>query len=177
MQRSYTHINHIAYVFAGGTIASIRCTETHDVSDAIYSVFGFTIWREKNNPRTILQPGASPGQCWAFKGSNGAVVVRLSSQIIPESVTLEHMSKMISPDKSISSAPKNFQVYGLIEVDDTAPVFLGNFTYSDNGWPVQTFKLNPRDNIFELIELKVTSNYGHPVYTCLYRFRVHGRLV
>lgn len=42
---------------AGGTIASTRCTETYDISDAVYSVWGFPIWWKRNTPRTILQPG------------------------------------------------------------------------------------------------------------------------
>ncbi len=69
---------------AGGTIASTRCTETHDVAKAVYSIFGMPFWWERNGPRTILQPDCSPGQCWAFKGSRGEVVVKLSSSIYPE---------------------------------------------------------------------------------------------
>lgn len=30
------------------------------------------------------------------------------------------------------------------------------------------------DQPFEIVSLRVLSNYGHPHYTCLYRFRVHG---
>ncbi len=30
---------------------------------------------------------------------------------------------------------------------------------------------------FQIIEMKVLSNWGHPEYTCVYRFRVHGKLV
>ena len=37
-------------------------------------------------------------------------------------------------------------------------------------------KLDP-DTTFPFIELRITSNHGHPDYTCLYRFRVHGLLV
>ena len=43
---------------AGGTIASTRCTETYDATEAVYSVWGVPIWRRKNTPRTILQPGS-----------------------------------------------------------------------------------------------------------------------
>jgi SUN domain-containing protein 1/2 len=30
--------------------------------------------------------------------------------------------------------------------------------------------------VVEFIEVRVTSNWGNPNYTCLYRFRVHGDL-
>jgi hypothetical protein len=30
------------------------------------------------------------------------------------------------------------------------------------------------DRAFQIVELRVLSNWGHPEYTCLYRFRVHG---
>lgn len=163
---------------AGGTIASTRCTETHDVSNALYSVLGIPIWWEKNDPRTILQPGSSPGQCWAFKGSHGSVVVKLSSPIHVSAVSLEHISKMISRDGTIDSAPKSFSVLGLQRIDDPRPMHLGNFTYSDSDQPVQTFYLQQLTDrpALDLIELKILSNQGHNAYTCLYRFRVHGRL-
>jgi SUN domain-containing protein 1/2 len=57
-------------------------------------------------------------------------------------------------------------------------VFLGRFRYDINGRPVQTFKL--AESIRRLqkpikgILLKVNSNWDNPMYTCLYRFRVHG---
>ena len=31
--------------------------------------------------RSILQPGTAPGQCWAFRGSTGAVVIKLLARI------------------------------------------------------------------------------------------------
>lgn len=30
------------------------------------------------------------------------------------------------------------------------------------------------DRAFQIIEVQVLSNWGHPDYTCMYRFRVHG---
>ena len=54
---------------AGGTIVSTRCTDPHTPHSAVYSIMGVPIWWENTSPRSILQPGSSPGQCWAFKGS------------------------------------------------------------------------------------------------------------
>lgn len=143
---------------------------------------GVPIWWERQNPRTILQPGSSPGQCWAFKGAQGSAVIKLSNPVIVSQVTLEHIPKSLSPDGSVTSAPRNFEVFGLDDVDDPNPVLLGNFTYDTEKIknPVQTFQVMQGVQIdeqaFSYVELKVLSNYGHPQYTCLYRFRVHGSL-
>ena len=163
---------------AGGTIVSTRCTDPHTPHSAVYSVMGVPIWWENTSPRSILQPGSSPGQCWAFKGSQGSVVIRLSNEVNVAAVTLEHISKMITPDKSISSAPRRFAVLGLRSVDDPAPVPLGNFSYEDSGDPVQTFRVEDERGHppFRLVELKILDNHGNMVYTCVYRFRVHGTI-
>ena len=65
--------------------------------------------------------GSSPGQCWAFRGSQGSVVINLSSPIIMRAVTLEHIPASLAPDGSISSAPKKFEVYGLRSLGDDKP--------------------------------------------------------
>lgn len=52
-----------------------------------------------------------PGNCWAFRGSQGYLVVRLSMKIRPTGVALEHIPKALSPTGNISSAPKDFAVY------------------------------------------------------------------
>ena len=179
---------------AGGTIANTRCTQTYDVATAVYSVWGIPIWWESvNGPRAILQPGANPGQCWAVKGDGSgvgappiSVVIRLSDVVEVHSVTLEHIPETLSPDGNIRSAPKQFSVFGLNDLNEPNPVLLGNFTYVTGNRPVQTFQLLSSDENtdqgilnkgpFALIELKVHSNYGNPTYTCIYRFRVHGDL-
>ena len=176
---------------AGGTIVSTRCTQTYDAATAVYSIWGVPIWWESvNGPRAILQPGANPGQCWAVKGDGTgfsappiSVVIELSDRINIDSVTLEHIPETLSPDGNIKSAPKLFSVLGLSDLNDPNPVVLGNFTYVIGNRPVQTFKITNSEDInkasyksFSLVELKVHSNYGNPIYTCIYRFRVHGNL-
>ena len=161
---------------AGGTVVSTRCTQTHDVSMAVYSVFGIPFWYEtRSSPREILRPDSSPGRCWAFKGSAGTAVIRLSSEIHIEAVTLEHISKSAAPDGKIDSAPKDFVIYGLQALDDPNPVNLGNFSYSGES-SVQTFDTVKVQQRFRMVELSIANNYGNPVFTCVYRFRVHGTI-
>ena len=104
-------------------------------------------------------------------------MIRLSNEVNVGAVTLEHISKMITPDKSISSAPRRFAVLGLRSVEDPTPVSLGNFTYEDSGEPVQTFRIEERGHPpLRLVELKILDNHGNMAYTCVYRFRVHGTI-
>lgn len=35
---------------------------------------------------------------------------------------------------------------------------------------------SPSDEVYRYVELRVLSNWGHVEYTCLYRFRVHGKI-
>ena len=53
---------------------------------------------------------------------------------------------------------------------------LGNFTYAKDGPPTQRFALE-QSPVVDGMALVVDANYGHPDYTCLYRFQVHGEPV
>ncbi|NXY78817.1 SUN2 protein, partial [Glareola pratincola] len=159
---------------AGASVINTRCSETHRTWKAL-SLFGIPLWYHSQSPRVILQPDVNPGNCWAFRGSLGFAIIRLSSVIRPTAVTLEHIPKALSPQGTIPSAPKDFAVYGLKEEGEEEGLLLGKFTYDHDGDPIQTFYLEG-DSIgtYELVELRVLSNWGHPEYTCIYRFRVHG---
>eukprot|EP00090_Calanus_glacialis_P000312 TRINITY_DN10191_c0_g1_i2.p1 TRINITY_DN10191_c0_g1~~TRINITY_DN10191_c0_g1_i2.p1 ORF type:complete len:1836 (-),score=350.45 TRINITY_DN10191_c0_g1_i2:184-5085(-) len=160
---------------AGGSVVSTRCTETYIQKTAMYSIFGIPIWYPSNNPRTIIQPGVQPGECWAFKGSSGFVVIQLSERIVPTRFSMEHISKSMSPSGKIDSAPKEFVVYGLRFEKDTDPVKLGKYSYSQDKDPLQFYEvMYPSKETYPYIELDIISNHGNLNYTCLYRFRVHG---
>ncbi len=58
-----------------------------------------------------LQPDVHPGNCWAFKGSQGFLVIGLSMKIVPTAFSLDHVPKSLSPTGNISSAPREFNVY------------------------------------------------------------------
>ncbi|XP_075851342.1 SUN domain-containing protein 1 isoform X8 [Microcebus murinus] len=162
----------------GGSILSTRCSETYETKTALISLFGIPLWYFSQSPRVVIQPDMYPGNCWAFKGSQGYLVVRLSMVIHPTAVTLEHIPKTLSPTGNITSAPKDFAVYGLENEYQEEGWLLGHFTYDHEGESLQTFHVLKRpERAFQVVELRIFSNWGHPEYTCLYRFRVHGEPV
>lgn len=159
----------------GGSVLSTRCSETYETKTALVSLFGIPLWYHSQSPRVVIQPDIYPGNCWAFRGSQGYLVVRLSMKIHPTSFTLEHIPKSLSPTGNITSAPKDFSVYGLESEYEEEGQLLGQFTYDQEGESLQMFHMLKRpERAFQIVELRVFSNWGHPEYTCLYRFRVHG---
>ncbi|XP_059386529.1 SUN domain-containing protein 1-like isoform X2 [Carassius carassius] len=162
----------------GGSIISTRCSESFDTKTALLSLFGFPLWYFSQSARVVIQPDVHPGNCWAFKGSQGYLVIGLSMKILPTAFSLDHVPKSLSPTGSISSAPREFSVYGLDEEQQEEGQLLGQFVYNEDGDALQTFLVSEEvSRGFQIIEMRVLSNWGHPEYTCLYRFRVHGKLV
>uniref|UniRef100_A0A8C3I9F7 Sad1 and UNC84 domain containing 1 n=1 Tax=Chrysemys picta bellii TaxID=8478 RepID=A0A8C3I9F7_CHRPI len=160
----------------GGSILSTRCSETYETKTALISLFGIPLWYFSQSPRVVIQPDMYPGNCWAFKGSQGYLVVRLSMMIYPASFTLEHIPKSLSPTGNITSAPKDFSVYGLEDEYQEEGTLLGQYVYDQGGESLQMFQVTEKnENAFQIVELRIFSNWGHTEYTCLYRFRVHGK--
>ncbi|XP_055109245.2 SUN domain-containing protein 2 isoform X5 [Symphalangus syndactylus] len=159
----------------GASVISTRCSETYETKTALLSLFGIPLWYHSQSPRVILQPDVHPGNCWAFQGPQGFAVVRLSARIRPTAVTLEHVPKALSPNSTISSAPKDFAIFGFDEDLQQEGTLLGRFTYDQDGEPIQTFHFQaPTMATYQVVELRILTNWGHPEYTCIYRFRVHG---
>ncbi|NXD29803.1 SUN2 protein, partial [Spelaeornis formosus] len=88
----------------------------------------------------LLQPNIFPGNCWAFKGHQGQVVIKLPVQVRLTAITLQHITKEVSPSGTIISAPKDFAVFG-VDVDREEETLLGMFTYNVEKSPTQTFPL------------------------------------
>ncbi|XP_033920984.1 SUN domain-containing protein 1 isoform X2 [Melopsittacus undulatus] len=161
----------------GGSILSTRCSETYDARAAVVSLFGIPLWYVTQSPRAVIQPDVYPGNCWAFKGSQGHLVIRLSMKIYPTAFTLEHIPKTLSPTGTITSAPRKFSVYGLDDEYQESGTLLGAYEYDQEGEPLQMFPVMENgQNAFQIVELRVLSNWGNEEYTCLYRFRVHGNV-
>ena len=102
----------------------------------------------------------------------------LSLDCAPTPSTLAQSKERKGSNFAIWQPWRRFAVLGLRSVDDPAPVPLGNFTYEDSGDPVQTFRVEDERGHppFRLVELKILDNHGNMVYTCVYRFRVHGTI-
>ncbi|KAF2893224.1 hypothetical protein ILUMI_12943 [Ignelater luminosus] len=96
---------------AGGSIVSCsRDTQPYNPASGLTTLFGIPICYKSNGPRSIIQPTVLPGECWAFKGTSGAVTIKLLGPVFINGVSLEHISKAISPSGEIDSAPKEFSI-------------------------------------------------------------------
>lgn len=157
----------------GGIILSTRCTETK-TANAQFSIFGIPLWHATRSPRTVIQPGVHPGECWAFPGSTGYLVIQLSERIVITGFTMEHIPRSLTSNGVIDSAPKDFSVWALQYESDPEPKFLGEFKFDEFGYSLQYFSAVLLDEPYQIVELKILSNHGKMDYTCLYRFRVHG---
>ncbi|XP_027132928.1 SUN domain-containing protein 1 isoform X11 [Larimichthys crocea] len=162
----------------GGSILSTRCSETYETKAALLSLFGVPLWYFSQSPRAVIQPDVHPGNCWAFRGSAGFLVIRLSMRVVPSAFSLEHVPKALAPSGTLHSAPRDFSVYGLDDESQVTGTLLGSFTYDEDGEALQTFSVTvseeDSDLSFHIIEVQILSNWGHQDYTCMYRFRVHG---
>ncbi|XP_035376963.1 SUN domain-containing protein 2 isoform X3 [Electrophorus electricus] len=159
---------------SGASVINTRCSETYRTRSACLSLFGIPLWYHSENPRAVIQPEVYPGKCWAFRGSEGFLVISLSYPVRITHITLEHIPRNLSPTGHIDSAPKDFTVYGMTHEHEEGKL-LGSFTYDQDGEPIQTYQVpESPSEVYHLVELRVLSNWGHPEYTCLYRFRVHG---
>ncbi|KAL5962249.1 SUN domain-containing protein 1 [Taenia solium] len=128
--------------------------------------------------REILQPSTYPGECWCFHGSEGQAIVRLAVPVHVTGVSLEHIPKSLAHTGRIDSAPRDFLIKALESDSAQDGEILGSFTYNEDGKPIQYFPVMARSDgkptLF--VELVITSNHGHPEYTCVYRLRVHGHM-
>ncbi|KAI3935906.1 hypothetical protein MKW92_033524 [Papaver armeniacum] len=135
----------------------------------------------------LLEPSfGEPGKCFPLQGSQGYVVIMLRTAIIPEAVTVEHVSKSVAYDRS--SAPKDFRVSGWYQKIETITgsgagvsrlgekkMFrLAEFVYDLDRSNAQTFNVESGEKrIVNMVRFDFASNHGAP-HTCIYRLRVHG---
>ncbi|KAM0831348.1 hypothetical protein ACQ4PT_065636 [Festuca glaucescens] len=167
---------------AGGRV--VRYSEAYDAGKrgGLLSALPFGGGDNADQSQKMIQPSfGEPGQCFPLKGSSGFVEIQLRKGIIPDAITLEHVSKDVAYD--MSTAPKDCQISGWYQGAPTetppspaAKVYaLTEFTYDLAKSNVQTFEITTPDvGVVNMVRLDFTSNHGSSLLTCIYRIRVHG---
>ncbi|KAJ1175454.1 hypothetical protein NDU88_000742 [Pleurodeles waltl] len=177
VHENYIRIADYALKSARANIVRSRTSKGYKKNLARMRWHNFALWSFTSNPEVILEPDVHPGNCWPFSSDQSQILVKLTEKFQPAAVTLHHIAMAIPRLAEISSAPKDFAIYGLNEEAEENGTFLGQFTYNSEGEPVQIFPLEvKKTDTFQYIRLKVLSNWGNPDYTCIYRFRVHREL-
>jgi len=160
-----------AYVGNGGSIEMSLTSDPYIPRVPSFKSFFHFFVNPLNSPQSVISTvGITPGDCWAMNGTHGFLTIKLRDPIIPSAVTYEHIHKNILLD--YKSTPHKFTVYGMNELRDIKTL-LGSFEYNNNESTVQTFDFNSTKT-YRYIQFEITENYGHPNFTCLYRFRVHS---
>ncbi|XP_075558590.1 uncharacterized protein LOC142590391 [Dermacentor variabilis] len=163
---------------AGGSVVNTRCTDTYSERAPKYYMFGLPLWTFSRTAREAIMPGMHPGECWAFRGSQGHLVVKLAQRIKVTAFSVEHIPRSLVSSGHTSSAPKDFQMWGLDSETDSPGRLLGSYAYDADGDALQHFIVqDPEAAVYEYVEMKILSNHGNLEYTCLYRVRIHGEPV
>ncbi|XP_045430240.1 sperm-associated antigen 4 protein isoform X13 [Pipistrellus kuhlii] len=158
----------------GASIDLEKTSRDYEDQNGAYFWNRFSFWNYARPPMVILEPDVFPGNCWAFEGDQGQVVIRLPGRVQLSDITLQHPPPSVAHTGGANSAPRDFAVYGL-QVDDETEVFLGKFTFDMEKSEIQTFRLqNDPPTAFPKVKIQILSNWGHPHFTCLYRVRAHG---
>ncbi|XP_004442529.2 PREDICTED: SUN domain-containing protein 5 [Ceratotherium simum simum] len=146
-------------------------TYNHDKARSYWN--WIRLWNYAQPPDVILEPNVTPGNCWAFSGDRGQVTIQLAQKVYLSNLTLQHIPKTVSLSGSLDTAPKDFVIYG-VEGSPREEAFLGAFQFQPENI-IQTFQLqNQPARNFDAVKVKISSNWGNPRFTCLYRVRVHG---
>ena len=121
---------------------------------------------------TALQSDVSLGNCWPMLGDHGVLTVDLSRAIQPTAITLDHIPRSLTLQHDIRSAPRDFEVWSMtgpmeesLLLKGTFDIVLGN--HPDKG--MQTFPISTSLNNVKRVQLRIFSNHGHDLFTCLYR--------
>ncbi|XP_052040036.1 sperm-associated antigen 4 protein isoform X2 [Apodemus sylvaticus] len=158
----------------GASIDLEKTSSDYEDRNTAYFWNRLSFWNYARPPSVILEPDVFPGNCWAFEGDQGQVVIRLPGHVQLSDITLQHPPPTVAHTGGASSAPRDFAVYGL-QADDETEVFLGKFIFDVQKSEIQTFHLqNDPPSAFPKVKIQILSNWGHPRFTCLYRVRAHG---
>ncbi|XP_043280145.1 SUN domain-containing protein 3-like [Venturia canescens] len=162
---------------AGGSVLETPNTESFYESKMYLSLFGIPLCKPNHlTPRKVIQPWSEAGECWAFRGDRGNIKIELAHAAFIEQVALEHIPVTASLTGKIDSAPREFRVTALIPGES---ISTQTFMYNQYGSSSQIFHITDEkftERPIKIVILEILSNWGNSNYTCVYRFKVHGRI-
>ncbi|CAL0303609.1 unnamed protein product [Lupinus luteus] len=173
-------LGRVDYALASGGARVVKHSEPFDTRWGDWLMSAATNGVHHNAEKMLKPSFGEPGHCFPLKGSSGFVQIKLRTAIIPEAVTLEHVTKNVAYDRS--SAPKDCRVSGWLQGYNTDPLIdtenmylVVEFTYDLEKSKAQTFNVlnSTGSGLIDTVRLDFTSNHGSP-HTCIYRLRVHG---
>ncbi|XP_029419167.1 sperm-associated antigen 4 protein isoform X2 [Nannospalax galili] len=133
----------LSSVVPGASIDLEKTSHDYEDTNTAYLWNRLSFLNYARPPTVILEPDVFPGNCWAFEGDQGQVVIRLPGSVQLRDITLQHPPLSVAHTGGASSAPRDFAVFGL-QVDDITEVFLGKFTFDVQKSEIQTFHLQRR---------------------------------
>jgi hypothetical protein len=132
-----------------------------------------------------LSLSMTPGDCWPMNGSKGTLTIKLRKPIKIGAFSIGHVLKREAID--ISTAPKDFSVYGRNRIEDEPRLLFENknydvllnkrqqyYWYSDKESSITEDCRCPLSEAIQFVTFNVKSNYGHSHFTCIYNIGIYG---
>ncbi|KAD4179760.1 hypothetical protein E3N88_28351 [Mikania micrantha] len=99
-------LGRVDYAVASGGAMVLKHSEAFTGSSRVLSWFSGNV---RNDAVKVLQPSfGQPGECFPLKGDSGFVEIKLRAAIVPEAITLEHVSKRVTRIATLAKFFYNF---------------------------------------------------------------------
>lgn len=163
----------LALESSGGRVVSVHQTKLMNDCSPWKVLLGAC--HRRYPPEKAIQSSNEPGQCFCFKGTEGAFTIRMSCEAILDAVTLEHIPRNLSPTSEISSAPKKFELTGYKNIDDEKGIEYGTFEFDPKVMHKQVYSVSKSSiEKVKYVKMTVLENHGDKTQTCIYRLQLHG---
>ncbi|KAF9583589.1 hypothetical protein BGW38_009102 [Lunasporangiospora selenospora] len=120
---------------------------------------------QEKGPQKAIEPSMHAGECWAMKGHQGQLAIRLARKIVITEITIEQVDPSVALDKG--SSPREIEVWSLVGHEHSAPVFVNPSTPSpqtstDLEKDGEQLTKDQKENKEEDVDSSSTSDTGVP---------------
>ncbi|OBZ90876.1 SUN domain-containing protein 5 [Choanephora cucurbitarum] len=155
----------------GARIFHAYTTSTYSPYGVLFEFLSDLLLAQK--PEVVLLSDGREHSPWSMKGDKGALTIVLTESIEIQEVVLAHPHATLTTNE-IQHAPKDIEILG-IDYEEKMAYSLGNFTYhteDTRGFLIDHKLL--QNKLFNIVMIKIHSNWGNSFKTDIYRVRVHG---